>query len=289
MTCLLFNISCQQASDENTGNTATNEKPTNAIAPAAPANNNNAQPNKPAATATTDAPKVSTKTQVQKPLTTTTNAPKGAVNWLSVAEVQEKVKTEPRKVIVDLYTDWCGWCKRMDKATFQHPEIAKYINDNFYAVKFNAETKENVTFKDKDYKFIPRGRKGTNELTYKFVLGDKPTGRVGYPTIAFLDENLDRIEAYAGYKDAHNFDELMHFVKDGKKGVTFQDFQQTYDSSIPAAPARGSNKRTINVNPRKNKQNAIKNRNATAKGNSNIKINRNINNTNLKVRKVESK
>ena len=57
------------------------------------------------------------------------------VNWITWEEAQELMKAEPRKVIVDVYTDWCGWCKRMDQVTFQHPEIALYVNRHFYAVR----------------------------------------------------------------------------------------------------------------------------------------------------------
>ena len=54
------------------------------------------------------------------------------ITWLNFEQVAELNKKNPRKVIVEVYTDWCGWCKKMDKTTFQHPEIIKYINQNYY-------------------------------------------------------------------------------------------------------------------------------------------------------------
>ncbi len=63
----------------------------------------------------------------------------GNVQWITWEEAMELSKTEPRKIVVDVYTDWCGWCKKMDKATFQDEEIVEYINENYYAIKFNAE------------------------------------------------------------------------------------------------------------------------------------------------------
>ncbi|MGB1242129.1 MAG: thioredoxin family protein, partial [Chitinophagales bacterium] len=70
----------------------------------------------------------------------------GKVNWISMEDLPAAMDKEPRKVLVDLYTGWCGWCKRMDKNTFSYPEIASYINENFHAVKFNAEQQENINF-----------------------------------------------------------------------------------------------------------------------------------------------
>jgi len=248
---LLIGTACNQSSDstntstDTDAKTAISQKKTEATpTPAATnnANNNllNAGQN---AAKNTLANNNSQPTAAPKPAAT---APKGLVNWITLDDLQEKMKSEPKKVIVDLYTNWCGWCKRMDKATFQHAEIANYINDNFYAVKFNAETKDNIKFKDKDYKFVPRGRKGTNELTYRFVLGDKPTGRVGYPTIAFLDEELNRIDAYPGYKDASKFDPLMHFIQENKyKDMTLAEFQKTYTSPIAPTPLKNRNRRNV--------------------------------------------
>ena len=61
------------------------------------------------------------------------------VKWLTFEEAVEKSKTEKRKIFIDVYTDWCGWCKVMDKNTFNDPEVAKLLNEKFYPVKFNAE------------------------------------------------------------------------------------------------------------------------------------------------------
>ncbi len=167
----------------------------------------------------------------------------GKVNWISMEELPAAMEKEPKKVLVDLYTSWCGWCKRMDKNTFSYPEVADYINENFHAVKFNAEQEENINFGGKEYKFIPKGRRGTNELTYKLILGDKPTGRVGYPTVAFLDENLNRIDAYAGYKDANGFDGITRFIAENHyNNKTLGQFLQDYQSPIPQSPPRGNRK-----------------------------------------------
>ena len=69
------------------------------------------------------------------------------VNWVSIEEAQILMKKEPMKIFIDFYTDWCGWCKRMDAQTFANPIIAAYLNKHFYAVKIDAEQSEPITFK----------------------------------------------------------------------------------------------------------------------------------------------
>ena len=73
------------------------------------------------------------------------------INWMSLDEAVEAQKTTPKNLIIDVYTNWCGPCKLMDKNTFSNPEIVSYINENYYAVKFNAEGNEKVNFMNKTF------------------------------------------------------------------------------------------------------------------------------------------
>ena len=93
------------------------------------------------------------------------------VKWISIEEAEKLNKQEPRKIMVDVYTDWCGWCKKMDKETFSHPVIAEYINKNYYAVKLDAEGKDEITFSGTTYKFIAQGSRGYHELAAGLLNG----------------------------------------------------------------------------------------------------------------------
>lgn len=120
----------------------------------------------------------------------------GTLNWMTVSQLDKISNTENKKVLVDMYTDWCGWCKVMDKKTFTDEAVKKYLDENFLVVKFDAEQKESVTFRGKTYEFnTKRGRKGTNDFAVEML-----SGRLGYPSMVYLDENFERIKSSAGYK-----------------------------------------------------------------------------------------
>ncbi|MCW4468705.1 thioredoxin family protein [Flavobacterium sp. MFBS3-15] len=86
------------------------------------------------------------------------------IKWMTMDEALAAQKKKAKPIFMDVYTDWCGPCKMLDKNTFSDPAVAKYISDNFYAVKFNAEGKGDINFKGKKYSnpgFV-EGRKGRN-------------------------------------------------------------------------------------------------------------------------------
>ena len=124
------------------------------------------------------------------------------VNWLSWNEAAELAATEenPKKIFIDVYTDWCGWCKKMDKDTFQNPEVAEYMSQNYYMVKLDGEGKEPIEFKGKTYNFVPSGRKGYHELAATLM-----QGRLSYPTTIFLDEEMNMLSPVPGYQKPEPF------------------------------------------------------------------------------------
>ncbi|MCB0621206.1 MAG: DUF255 domain-containing protein [Saprospiraceae bacterium] len=158
------------------------------------------------------------------PVTSPTPAPETDIHWLTWEQATEKMKTEKRKFIVDIYTDWCGWCKRMDAATFQQPYIAKYVNEHYYAIKFNAEQKQEIQYKGKNFKFVNNGQRGYHELVAEIT-----NGRFGYPTVVFLDENMNVIQAINGYKGPDDFEMIMtYFAQDYHKKVPWDKYQRSY-------------------------------------------------------------
>ena len=87
------------------------------------------------------------------------------VKWYTIQQAIELNRKEPKKLVIDVYTDWCVWCKVMDKNTFGNTIIAEYLNQKYYPVKFNAEQKENITIGNNTYKFVAQGKRGYHEAT----------------------------------------------------------------------------------------------------------------------------
>lgn len=143
------------------------------------------------------------------------------VNWMSWSEAMEANKKEPRKIFVDVYTDWCGWCKKMDKTTFVDPEIVEELNSNFYAIKFNAEFKDTIKYNGYDFVHEPGGRDGTHQLAFALL-----NGRLGYPAFITLDEAFNRVRLSPGYKKpSQMIQELQYVSTEAYKKEDFDEWR----------------------------------------------------------------
>jgi thioredoxin-related protein len=121
------------------------------------------------------------------------------INWVTIEEAQELTQKEPRKIVMDVYTDWCGWCKKMDKTTFADEKVVEYVNEHFYAVKFNAEADKTFNFKGQEF---------TNpEFTRAIQVR-------GFPTMVFFAEDFSKFQPVSGYRKAEEFLEMLKTFKE---------------------------------------------------------------------------
>lgn len=159
-----------------------------------------------------------------------------SINWMTIEEAQEAMKTQKKKIFIDLYTDWCGWCKKMDASTFKDPNVVQFMNQYYYAVKFNAEQKDSVNFNNFDfYNLNPGGKRGTHLFAYSLL-----DGEMSYPSYALLDENMSRIHVIAGYKETTPFASiLLFFGTDQYKhyhNYVVKQIQQSAEQTTTNAP-----------------------------------------------------
>lgn len=120
------------------------------------------------------------------------------INWMSMEEALAAQKENPKKIFMDVYTSWCGPCKLLDKNTFGDKNVIEYVNKNFYAVKFNAEGNESITYQDftytnPNYQAERKGRNSQHLLAHALKVN-------AYPTVVFFKENGDLIQGVPGYR-----------------------------------------------------------------------------------------
>lgn len=143
------------------------------------------------------------------------------ITWLSWEEMIAAQQVEKKKVFIDVYTQWCGWCKQMDKTTFKDSTLIHHLNEHFYAVKLDAETKEAFEFNDYHFRYIETGRRGVNELAYSLL-----DGKLSYPSIVYLNENFERILISPGYKNHDNMLlELEYVINEIYNNKTWKEYR----------------------------------------------------------------
>lgn len=152
-----------------------------------------------------------------------------SLKWLSFQEMVVLHKVQPKKILIDVYTDWCGYCKKMDAETYTNHEIIKYLNDNYYVVKLNAEMKDTV-FYDK-FIFVnqtPNQNRSTHQLAYSLL-----DGKLGYPSTVFLDESMQRLTVAPGFYNATNFEVIINWIaSNAYKTQNNDEFSKIFVSKI---------------------------------------------------------
>jgi len=154
------------------------------------------------------------------------------INWMTLEQAVEAQKTAPKKIFVDAYTIWCGPCKMLDKNTFHNKNVADFVNENYYAVKFNAEGNETIKFKgvtysNPNFKPYTSGRNSSHQLSALF-------GIRAYPTLLFLDEEANLIAPIPGYKTPSQLELYLKFFENTDVKNITKEVWEDYASNFKA-------------------------------------------------------
>ncbi len=156
------------------------------------------------------------------------------INWLTMEEALELQKKEPKKIFMDVYTNWCGPCKMLDKNTFQTKDVAAYINEHYYAVKFNAEGNEEITYKEKTYTNPNYDESKANRRNSAHEFSRLLQIRA-YPTMVFFDEEGNVIAPIQGYLKPQQLELYLKIFKTDKyKDMTTQEEFSEYVKTFEA-------------------------------------------------------
>jgi len=150
--------------------------------------------------------------------------PRSAIAWMTPGEASGKLEKEKKPVLIDLYTTWCGWCKQMDKKTYSNKAVAAYLNDKFYTVKFDAESRSPITWQGKTYNYNPQYR--VNEFALYLA-----HGQLEFPTTIIIAPG-EAPQAIPGYLEPRDIEPLVKYFGEGDYRTRgFDDYHRSFHPS----------------------------------------------------------
>ena len=149
--------------------------------------------------------------------------------WYTFEDAMKLNQKNPKKIFIDIYTDWCGWCVKMDNTTFSDSTIRLYMATNFYPVKLNAERKDTVVYSGN--KFInpsPEKPRSTHQLAVSLL-----QGQMSYPSYVILNEKFEILNIIKGYKVAKEMEMILHYIAENAYDkMTYEKYSASYKGSI---------------------------------------------------------
>ncbi len=145
------------------------------------------------------------------------------IQWTDFETAVALNKKKPKKIFIDVYTKWCGWCKVLDRKTFTDPRVIKVMNKYYHPVKLDAETRDTIYFQNKPHTYIKEYR--ANLIALRLL-----DGRMVYPSMVILDERFNRLKIIRGYKSADDLlPILIYYGGNYYKEMSFGKFRlKTY-------------------------------------------------------------
>ncbi|MFZ9955096.1 MAG: DUF255 domain-containing protein [Flavobacteriales bacterium] len=154
------------------------------------------------------------------------------IHWINFNQLDKLQQIQKKPVLVDVYTDWCGWCKQLDITTYADPNIVNYVNSAFYAVKFNAETRDSITYKGKKYYNRGQGTRSTHELAV-YLMGQQ----LSYPTTIFLNQESTPSLIVPGYQAPNDMAAfLVYNAEQLNETANINDFTTDFKRAFNGKP-----------------------------------------------------
>jgi thioredoxin-related protein len=148
-----------------------------------------------------------------------------AVNWQPIQQAETLASKQHRKILIEIYAPWSEGFKELERSVMTQQAIAKYLNDTYVSVKFDAETREDVSFQGRNYKFVSQSGVSFNELASELL-----RGQMVYPTFVFLEEDGSLIQTIQ-YRSPEQFEMIItYFGSDHHKKMPWKKYERVYQS-----------------------------------------------------------
>lgn len=152
--------------------------------------------------------------------------PSEVIQWISFEQAAKQFATNPKPILIDIYTDWCGWCKKMDVSTYRSQQLVKYVKEKFYAIKFNAESKNPIVFSGK--KFVFDEKRDVHQLAV-YLTG----GNLSFPHTVFLSGITAQPAPLAGYlKPSEIEGPLKYFGEKANELSSYAEFTKGFKGTF---------------------------------------------------------
>ncbi len=122
--------------------------------------------------------------------------------------IEQAINDNPKHIVVFIHTDWCAYCKNMENTTFKNSKIVEKLNTDFYFVSLNAEARETIHFRNREFKFIPNGKKtGVHQLALELAMIDS---KISYPTLTVLNEKYEIVFQHSSFLTHKQLDRILN-------------------------------------------------------------------------------
>jgi thioredoxin-related protein len=133
------------------------------------------------------------------------------IRWRTFDAGLREAKATGRPMIVDVFTGWCGYCKKMDREVFPRDEVQAYLAKKFIPVRVDGEGAEAINYEGRAYTGAT--------FSQRFRIS-------GYPTFIFLRADGAHLVNVPGYMPPEQFLTLLRYVGEGalERGEDYEAF-----------------------------------------------------------------